>query len=255
MCAASLQVLTCLLGLHVASLLSNSCFSPLFPDLIPPTHTRPTPHAPAPAPACTLFLGHTGSFLKRLRQPRQGLSASPTCPFSASSRHLSPPLAVTSKLNKTGYFGRGAAAGWGRRVALREAEAEGAAEREGERGSQHPSSPTLPAWELAGSYTDPSLYRIFLSLSNNTIPCFTIYHVLLQTSRYLHGALPLLQVCSNASSSMSPTLTTIEKGSPSPSILYLPHSALFFPRRTCHPLMYNAIYLYVLFTCLLLTEL
>lgn len=104
-------------------------------------------------------------------------------------------------------------------------------------------------------WIDPSLYRIFLSLSNSTIPCFTIYHILLQTSRYLHGTLPLLQVCSNASSSMSPTLTTIEKGSPSPSILYLPHSALFYPHCTCHPLMYNTIYLYVLLTCPLLTEL
>lgn len=99
--------------------------------------TSPLPYIPAcpcPRPACTLFLGHPGSFVKGLRQLRQGLSASPTCPFSASSRHWSPPFAVTSKLNKTGYFGRGAAAaGWGRKVALREAEAEGV---EGSRGTR-----------------------------------------------------------------------------------------------------------------------
>lgn len=87
-----------------------------------------------------------------------------------------------------------------------------------------------------------------------TIPCFTIYHILLHTSRYLHGVLPLLRICSDAPFSVSPTLTSIEKGSPSPCILYLPHP-IVLPQCTCHLLTYDIIYLYVSFTFLLFTRL
>lgn len=77
----------------------------------------PTPLGPrATALQLSVVLAR-GLSCKGLRLLRQGLVASPTCPFSAPARHWSPLLAVAEKLNKAGYFGRGTAAGWGRRPA------------------------------------------------------------------------------------------------------------------------------------------
>lgn len=88
----------------------------------------------AHSPALPLLSpAHTGLSCRSFHKLRQGLVASPICPFSASTRHWSPPLAVTDKLNKAGYFGRGAAAGWGRRMAPTE-EAERATGSRSKRG-------------------------------------------------------------------------------------------------------------------------
>lgn len=100
-------------GLQLASL---SLPDPVSPILCYPVPLLPVPRATALQLSVVACTGTLWS-CRGLRLLRQGLVASPTCPFSGSARHWSPLLAVTEKLNKAGYFGRGTAAGWGRRPA------------------------------------------------------------------------------------------------------------------------------------------
>lgn len=107
---------------------------------------------------------------------------------------------------------------------------------------------------LHGSLSVP---RFSLSLSNNTIPRFTVYWILFYISHYVHGALPPLPGLLKCLSSLSPrltaivTITIIAKGSvPQPAsarVLYLPLPAPSFSQLTCHLLNYDKIYSCVLF--------
>jgi hypothetical protein len=77
-------------------------------------------------------------------------------------RHWSPPLAVTNKLNKAGYFGRVAAAGWGgRRLGeKRQREPQAAVEPEGTFLTSF--LPDSISWRTNGSHADSSLHPVSL---------------------------------------------------------------------------------------------
>lgn len=251
-CTAFLEVLACLLDLHIASLsLSNSCFSPLFPNLIPPTHTRPTLHAPAPPH--TLFLGHTSSFVKGLSQLRQGLSASPTCPFSASSRHWSPPLSCRQQAELDWVFWKGSCSWLGEEGDMERSRGRGNCGQPWNERERFPSL-FLPNFANSGA---GKISHGFLSLPHFSLSHTQYLALQFTTFSHTHPDTCMVHTLSSKSaqlppSLMSPILTTIEMGSPSPHILYL--TLFCFSATYLSPSKVRYV-IYVSFTCLLFTGL
>lgn len=109
-------------------------------------------------------------------------------------------------------------------------EAEAGGLRAGKHGMRGKGTqPFLPSLASlgAGRVSRASLSVPHLFSLTHTIPCFTMYRVVLHTSGSLPGTLLLQPAHCSALSGSCPA--HVEKGSPSPHILHLPHPVLVFP--------------------------